>query len=233
MACPFAVQWLNHHQIRGTACLLCQAFAFLLREFLRSPMGPSQRLNRRVSASTETQRLALHRTRDIVRRACGQGIAGGPGLEQPQCFQDTRRVDLHRALEAIDLAPPPAFHRADVKPADPDEYVDRAHMILGDKRRLRSPDNTIGKCGSVLPAHRSMNPPVLAAHPLTDYTQRAQAREIIVVRQTSEFQRLHRLRASTAPLRCMVLVLIPSELLAKWCAFRVKSRNYDVIEIAI
>ena len=80
MACPFAVQWLDHHQIRGTACLLCQAFAFLLREFLRSPMSPVQRLDRRITASAETQRLALHRTRDIVRRACGQGIAGRPRI---------------------------------------------------------------------------------------------------------------------------------------------------------
>ena len=129
-------------------------------------MGSPQHLDRRVSDSAETQRLALHRTRNIIRRACGQGIAGGPGLEQPQCFQNTRRLDLHRALEAIDLASPPVFHRADVKPADPDQYVDGAHMILGGKCRLRSPDNTIGKWSSAFPAHRSMNPPGPGSPPL-------------------------------------------------------------------
>jgi hypothetical protein len=74
------------------------------------------------------------------------------------------------------------LHCPDVKPADPDEYVDRAHMILGGERRLRGADHTIGKCSSVLSAHRSMNPVILAAHPSTDYTQRAHAREIIVMR---------------------------------------------------
>src|SRR5258708_1496005 len=100
-------------------------------------MGPVQRLDRAVSASAEAQRLALRAACDIVGRACGQAFAGCPGLEQLQGFQDALHVDLHTALEAIDLAPPPAFHRRGVKPPDPEEHVDRADLLLAGKRKRR------------------------------------------------------------------------------------------------
>jgi hypothetical protein len=70
-ALPFAVQRPDHHQIRGTARFLCQAFAFLLGKRWRNPMGPVRRLDRRVPAQAEAQRLALRSARDIVRRAFG------------------------------------------------------------------------------------------------------------------------------------------------------------------
>src|SRR5260370_31288582 len=54
---PLPVQWLDHHQIRGTACFPCQALAFPLGKLLRYPMGPVQRFDRWVTTSAETQRL--------------------------------------------------------------------------------------------------------------------------------------------------------------------------------
>src|SRR5260221_2382602 len=119
-------------------------------------MGPVHRLDRAVSASAEAQRLALRCTCDVVRRACGQTSAGRPGLKQLQGFQYALPVDLHNALKAISLASPPAFHRRDVKPPDPDEHVDGTHIILRGKRRLCSLDDTIGEWDSVRPAHRSI-----------------------------------------------------------------------------
>jgi hypothetical protein len=47
-------------------------------------------------------------------------------------------------LEAIGLPPPPALDRGGVEPTDPDQHVDRADEVLGGKRRLGSPADTIG-----------------------------------------------------------------------------------------
>jgi hypothetical protein len=73
---PLPVQWVDHHQIRGTACFPCQALAFPLGKLLRYPMGPVQRFDRWVTASAETQRLTPRAARDITRRARGQASSG-------------------------------------------------------------------------------------------------------------------------------------------------------------
>src|SRR5882724_14515 len=114
-------------------------------------MGPVRRLDRRVPASAETQRLALRSTRDIGRRAFGKVSFPRPGPEQLQGFRYARLVGLHSALDAVDLPPPPLFHRPDVKPPDPDEDIDGAHITWGGERRVRSLDDTIGER---VPAHR-------------------------------------------------------------------------------
>src|SRR5258708_39887325 len=118
-------------------------------------MGPVQRLDRAVSASAEAQRLALRAACDIVGRACGQAFAGCPGLEQLQGFQYALHVDLHTALEAIDLAPPPAFHRRGVKPPEPEGHADRAAIILPGTRLLLRLYETFCACVQVLPAQGS------------------------------------------------------------------------------
>ena len=53
VAFPFAVQLQDHHHIRSTARLLCQAFALLPGKRLRNPMGPGRRLDRRVPAPAD------------------------------------------------------------------------------------------------------------------------------------------------------------------------------------
>jgi len=60
MTLPLPVQWLDHHQLRGAACLLRQALAFPpLGKLLRTtPMGPVQRFDHRITAFAETQGLA-------------------------------------------------------------------------------------------------------------------------------------------------------------------------------
>ena len=123
-------------------------------------MGPVHRLDRSVPASAETQRLALRSTRDIVRRAFGQVSFPRPGPEQFHRCRRARQVGLHSALEAVDLAPPPLFHRPGVKPPDPDEDIDGAHITLGGERRVRSLDDTIGER---VPVHRFMDLVEIAA----------------------------------------------------------------------
>jgi len=108
-------------------------------------------------ASAEAQRLALRSTRDIVRRAFGQVSFPRPGPEQLHGFRYARQVGLHSALDAVGLTPPPLFHRPDVKPPDPDEDIDGAHITLGDERRVRSLDDTIGERVPIVPVHRFMN----------------------------------------------------------------------------
>src|SRR5882724_12370087 len=120
-------------------------------------MGPVRRLDRRVPASAETQRLALRSTRDIGRRAFGKVSFPRPGPEQLQGFRYARLVGLHSALEAVDLTPPPPFHRPDVKPPDPDEDIDGAHIALGGERRVHGLGDTIGERVPILPAHRFMD----------------------------------------------------------------------------
>src|SRR5882757_8037244 len=108
------------------------------------------RLDRRVSASAEAQHLALRATRDIERRTCGQASAGRPGPEQFHGFRYARQVSSHSALEAVDLPAPPAFHRSNVKPSDPDEHVDGAHIALNSKCRFCSLDDTLREWVPVL-----------------------------------------------------------------------------------
>src|SRR5882724_12213412 len=128
-------------------------------------MGPVRRLDRRVPASAETQRLALRSTRDIGRRAFGKVSFPRPGPEQLQGFRYARLVGLHSALDAVDLPPPPLFHRPDVKPPDPDEDIDGAHITLGGERSVRRLDDTIRERVPILPAHRFMDlVEVAAAH---------------------------------------------------------------------
>jgi len=45
VALPLPVQWLDHDQLRGAACLLRQALAFPLGKLLRHPMGAVQRFD--------------------------------------------------------------------------------------------------------------------------------------------------------------------------------------------
>src|SRR6266481_678736 len=120
-------------------------------------MGPVHRLDRRVSASAEAQRLALQSTRYIVRRAFGQVSFARPGPKQLHGFRYARQVGLHSALEAVDLTAPPTFHRPDVKPPDPDEDIDGAHITLGGERRVHGLGDTIGERDPILPAHRFMD----------------------------------------------------------------------------
>ena len=120
-------------------------------------MGPVRRLDRRVSASAEAQRLALRSTRVIIRRASEQVSFPRPGPEQLHGLRHARQVGLHSVLDAVDLTPPPLFHRPGVKPPDPDEDIDGAHITLGGERRVRSLDDTIGERVPILSIHRFMD----------------------------------------------------------------------------
>src|SRR5260370_21292601 len=119
-------------------------------------MGPVHRLDRRVPASAEAQRLALRSTRDIVRRAFGQVSFPRARCSRLHVFRCARQVGLLGAPAAVDLPPPPTFHRPDVKPPDPDEDIDGAHIALGSERRVHSLDDTIGERVPIVPAHRFM-----------------------------------------------------------------------------
>src|SRR3977135_2529776 len=120
-------------------------------------MGPVHRLDRRVPASAEAQLLALRSARDIVRRAFGQVSFPRAGPEQLHGFQYARLVGLHSVLEAVDLTPPPTFHRPDVTPPDPHEDIDGAHITRGGERLVHDLGDTIGERDPILPAHRFMD----------------------------------------------------------------------------
>ena len=163
---PLPVQWLNHHQIRGTAYFLCQALAFPLGKLFRYPMGPVQRLDRRVAASAETQRLTPRVARSITCRAREQASSGRPGPEKFHGFRYARQLALHDTLEIVDLTSPPLFHLPGIQPPDPDEHIDRACIALGGQRRLRGLDDTLRKRVPVLRVHRCKNPVLRhSAHP--------------------------------------------------------------------
>jgi hypothetical protein len=119
---------------------------FFSGSFGETQWGAISRFDRRLSASTESQRLALRRTRYIVCLVRRQASFGRPGLQQRQGFQYPRQAGLHGALDAVDLAPPPTLHRAGVEPPDPGHHVDRAHIPLRSKRRPGSPGDAIGEC---------------------------------------------------------------------------------------
>src|SRR3979490_428067 len=120
-------------------------------------MGPVHRLDRRVPASAEAQRLALRSARDIVRRSFGQVSFPRAGPEQLHGFRYARQVGLHSALEAVDLTPPPTFPRPDVNAPDTDEDMDGAHIAVGGERRVHGLGDTIGERDPILPAHRFMD----------------------------------------------------------------------------
>jgi hypothetical protein len=154
VALPLPVQWLDHHQLRGTACFLCQALAFPLGKLLRYPMGPVQRFDRRVTASAETQHLAPRVARDITRRAGGQAAFGRPGPKHFHGFRYARQVGLDRTFEAVDLTSPPLFQLPCIQPPDPHEHVDRACIALSGQCHFRGLDDTLRKCVPVLRVHR-------------------------------------------------------------------------------
>src|SRR5438552_17806710 len=119
-------------------------------------MGPVHRLDRAISAAAEVQRLALRGACDILGQVCRQASAGRPGLHQLQGFRYALWVDLYGALEAIDLAAPPAFLRRGVKPSDPEQHVDGADLILGGRQPIRRLGDSVVRWSLILRARRRM-----------------------------------------------------------------------------
>src|SRR5271166_3886747 len=94
-----------------------------------------------------------------MRLPCEQPLRVRPGSKQLYRFRYARQIALHDALQAIDLPPPPAIHQAGIKPSNPYQYVDGAHVVVVCERRLRSLGHPICKRGAILGMHGASKAP--------------------------------------------------------------------------
>ena len=67
--------------------------------------------------------------------------------------RDARRINLHDLFNALDPALPPFLRCGGVKPTDPFENVDRAHVPLRGECRIGGAGDAIGKWRAVLATH--------------------------------------------------------------------------------
>ena len=134
----------------GRLFFTAKALALLLRQRRRDPTGAASRLDRRVAASADVQRLALGGAGDAIGLAREQSSLVRPCTKQVHGLGDPHRTRLQLLLEATGAALPPASECVAVKPAEPEHDIRGADIVLSRKGFFRGPADPLGMRNLVL-----------------------------------------------------------------------------------